>query len=529
MPENVVRLMNKAELTLLVPLRSRLMLQPPASEPPDSGSADEGQPRRPSRVGSGFAEGGPLDAAAPGTALAGLACRAFEDELGELSDDELVGLLGAARRLASWQAAIEFGVVGELDKRRTRGRSGRSRVSEQVSEELAAALTLTSKSADALLCVSRDLARLPMVFRALYTGTIDRARAEVFAQELAGLSEAAAAAIGAAFWRLAGTMTTGQLRAALRAMVLRMDPAAARRRAAKGRRETRVELWPEHSGNTALAGRQLPPAEAIAADQRITAIAQELKSAGATGTLDQLRAAVFTALLTGRALESLRPAQTRAASPAGFPAGQGLAGLTGSVHLTMPLATWLGRSDGPGEAAGYGPLDADACRALARQLGASSGTRWTVTLTYPDGRPAAHAAAATGPGPPGMRGSPGPQVAAWLKSLRFDWLERGICSHSRQTTAYQPGVRLRRLIQVRHRTCTFPGCRWPARRCDIDHTIAFEQGGVTCECNLEALCRRHHQTKQAPGWQLTQPRPGILVWTAPHGRTYSAGQGSYPT
>jgi hypothetical protein len=32
-----------------------------------------------------------------------------------------------------------------------------------------------------------------------------------------------------------------------------------------------VERWAQDSGNAALAGRELPPAEVLAADQRVTA------------------------------------------------------------------------------------------------------------------------------------------------------------------------------------------------------------------------------------------------------------------
>ena len=57
---------------------------------------------------------------------------------------------------------------------------------------------LTGRSADALLALARDLARLPAVLRALLAGQIDRARAMVFAAELAGLSDRAANAAAAA-------------------------------------------------------------------------------------------------------------------------------------------------------------------------------------------------------------------------------------------------------------------------------------------------------------------------------------------
>ncbi|HEX9065096.1 MAG TPA: hypothetical protein VF843_08305, partial [Streptosporangiaceae bacterium] len=52
--------------------------------------------------------------------------------------------------------------------------------------------------------------------------------------------------------------------------------------------------------------------------------------------------------------------------------------------------------------------------------------------------------------------------------------------------------------------------------------VAWHDGGRTCECNLNAFCRRHHRAKQAPGWHVEQPRPGVTVWTTPHGRTYTS-------
>ena len=273
-----------------------------------SSAADE-QP-----VSAGFAAGGWLDQLIPGPVLSSFSQDTMDSGLGSLGDDELVGLLRAARRLASWQAAVEFRAVGELDARRKResGRPGWSRVSEHISCELAAALTLTGRSADSLLCLSRDLARLPMVLRALAEGRIDRARAEIFAAELAALGDVAAAKIANALCDIAGSMTTSRLRYALRRMVLAVDPSAARRRAAKAREDARVEAWSESSGNAALAGRELPSADAIAADRRIAAIARALKEAGATGTMDQLRAAVFVALLTGRDPESLQTADEEA-------------------------------------------------------------------------------------------------------------------------------------------------------------------------------------------------------------------------
>ena len=481
-----------------------------------------------------FAAGGPLDELPPGPALATMSQDVLDADLRRLSDDELVGVLRASRRLSSWQAGVELTAVAVLDARRMRAaaRPGSSRASEHVSDELAAALVLTGRSADLLLTLARDLVRLPTVLAALLAGRIDRARAAIFASELAGLSDLQAAAVAMAFIGAAGSMTTGQLRAALRSMVLYVDPAALRRRAEKARADARVETWPESSGNAALAGRELSPADAIAADERISAIARALKEGGAPGTMDQLRAAVFGALLAGRDPETLLPDQPpdgAAQAPGAQPGG--LAALTGSVHLTMPVSAWLDLSDAPGEAAALGPLDAWTCRELAARLAAGPRTRWCVTLTGPDGTAAAHAhACARGSPPPGQPAPPGAlgRSRQWLAGLDFSWLESETCGHARQVRGYQPGNLLRELVKVRQRTCAFPGCRRPARACDDDHTVPYDQGGRTCECNLAPLCRMHHRAKQAPGWTLAQPEPGTLVWTTPHGRSYTVTPAPYP-
>ncbi|HSR84498.1 MAG TPA: hypothetical protein VLM11_10000 [Streptosporangiaceae bacterium] len=105
----------------------------------------------------------------------------------------------------------------------------------------------------------------------------------------------------------AGGWTTGQLRAALRHAVLAADPEAADRRRADARKDASVRSWGEPSGNAGLAGRELPPAEVLAADARLTALAKWLQRRGAPGTVSQLRAAVYTALLAGRPISTLLP------------------------------------------------------------------------------------------------------------------------------------------------------------------------------------------------------------------------------
>lgn len=96
----------------------------------------------------------------------------------------------------------------------------------------------------------------------------------------------------------------------------------------------------------------------------------------------------------------------------------------------------------------------------------------------------------------------------------------GECSHARESPGYRPSPGLRHIVEIRNQRCTAPGCRRPATQCDLDHTIPYDRGGRTCECDLAPKCRRHHRAKQVQGWQVRQPEPGVLEWRPPHGRTY---------
>jgi hypothetical protein len=189
----------------------------------------------------------------------------------------------------------------------------------------------------------------------------------------------------------------------------------------------------------------------------------------------------------------------------------------------MPATTWLGLTNTPGDIPGLGPVDAGTSRDLATTLAAHPATRWCITLTNPGGHAIAHGCARAGPGPPGRH-----DQRSWLAQVKITPIAAGTCDHRHQTAGYQPSDTLRHLVKTRSPRCGFPGCRRPARRCDDDHTIPHHQGGRSCECNLYPLCRHHHQCKQAPGWHLAQPQPGVLVWTTPSGRTYTTTAEPYP-
>ena len=86
---------------------------------------------------------------------------------------------------------------------------------------------------------------------------------------------------------------------------------------------------------------------------------------------------------------------------------------------------------------------------------------------------------------------------------------------------YRPSEQMRRLLAVRDEHCRFPGCRAPAHRCDIDHTIDAAKGGATVTTNLAHLCRGHHTMKHHGRWRVTQTGDGELHWKSPTGRNYT--------
>ena len=549
------------------------------AEPPLPNVVDAGFWDRSRGSGPGFVAGGVADRLEPGPVLTHLTEEAWRRGLDKLTDDELIGVLRAARRLASRAAALELAATADLVGRRTSaGAAQPARAAEHVDDELAAALVLTRHSAAVLHDLAVGLARLRLTKRALADGRIDQPRAAVIVAEAGPLSDWDAAVAELAVIRMAPSLTTGELRQEMRRVVLFIDSGALRRRKEAALQQARVELWSEPAGTATLAGRDLPAAWSVAADKHLSAVAAWLAKQGAEGTQAQLRARAFLALLSGQPVASLLsvgpggpgdgvpdaggPGSSDAAQPTasalGSAPGQpgpfgGWPVLAGSVHLTVPLTTWLGLSRSPGQVAGFGPLDADDSAVLAAMLAGHPATRWCLTVTDAEGRPVAHGCARHGPptdpspqwrtqpgppggtGPPGGAGPPGrradPRTEArvkWLGTVKLAGLPAGPCDHSLQSDRYQPSAALRHLLRIRHQTCTYMGCRRPAKQCDLDHSLPYHRGGRTCWCNLGPVCRRHHRAKQAPGWSLAQPVPGQFSWTTPAGRRYRTGPTRYP-
>src|SRR5215471_20275464 len=95
---------------------------------------------------------------------------------------------------------------------------------------------------------------------------------------------------------------------------MEVAPEKARERRETAAKFARVERWAEDSGNAALMGRELPPDEVLACNQRICWWAGELKAAGLDGGMDELRARAYLDLLLGK---DSRPRQQATAGGGG--------------------------------------------------------------------------------------------------------------------------------------------------------------------------------------------------------------------
>ena len=528
----------------------------PGGTPIADGRRGPGQPgsaaRRPGEFASraaGFGAGMALDTMPGCGALAGFAAEAAgdDDRYAGAGDDEVAGAIAAWDRVEAYAAARKCAAVAEFIRRRPRHGSplqGPARMpeswDESITAEVAGVLAESRSAADAMLDLAHDLeVRLPGTRAAFRDGTLRQSKVVIIARATALLDPGEARAAEQKVLDRAGRLTPGALRAAIARAVMEVAPKKARNRREAAAKNARVERWAEDSGNAALAGHELPPDEVLAADQRITALALELKKSGLEGDMDVLRARAFLDLLLGK---DSWPRQdgTGPTAPGGF---------AGRVTLTVPLTNLTRLAGRPGELSGIGPVDPWLARDLAAAAARNPRTTWCVTVTDGQGHAVGHGCArpelkshrkragpATRDGP-GFSFTATAEPGTWrLRTpgsgpdllVTFDPIDTGPCDHRFQAKGHDPGAKLRHLTQVRYARCTGPGCRRPAAQCDFEHNTPYEAGGRSCLCNGGPKCRRDHRLKQDPRWTVDQLPDGAFRWTTPSGRTYTTEPTRYP-
>ncbi|TQJ31012.1 HNH endonuclease signature motif containing protein [Microbacterium sp. SLBN-146] len=185
-----------------------------------------------------------------------------------------------------------------------------------------------------------------------------------------------------------------------------------------------------------------------------------------TRTTDQVRVDVFADMLLTAAPD---------ADPTRTDDGPGVLGaIRAKVQVVVPALALLGVTKEPADLVGRSPIDAD----TARRLAGATRVPWERILTHPVTGAVLH-------------------VDAYHRTTAID-----------------------RHLRARDQHCRFPGCRMPAVRCEVDHTVDAARGGPTRVENLAHLCQRHHSMKQFTAWRVRQLPGGVLQWTSPLGRVY---------
>ncbi len=119
------------------------------------------------------------------------------------------------------------------------------------------------------------------------------------------------------------------------------------------------------------------------------------------------------------------------------------------------------------------------------------------------------------------------QVKAWCADTHTRVVVKPVIDLAEHiwVPGYDVPDRLRDQVVVRDQTCVFPWCTHPARRCQMDHVIAYDHrdprgGGQTASDNIAPLCTRHHRLKTHSSWRYRMIALGVFRWVSPHGHVF---------
>ena len=477
--------------------------------------------------------------APPGAVTAAAVQDLLASNLTTLDDTASVDLIAATHRLVSWATACHLTAIAHLSRRWTRqalpgshrggldAETAADLAHRAVVTETALACGMSEYAAEARAQAATELTtRLPATHQALRNGTLDWPRVQAITGATAHLDDATARAVEAAVLPAAPAQNVPALRRALAAAVLTTDPTAAAERHELLRSQRRVACTPLPDGMGELWA-YLPAPDLITVRTCLDQLSSA--SSGDPRTRDQRRADAFVEVFA-KAADRATPVNGDPAGDAPADAGPSRGGLADADDVSAGAGPSRGGPSGAGPSRG-GPTDSDSShpRPAGRPV-----RRAEIVVTIP-------LSALTHPERSGLAdlSGYGPVPAAAVADLLVTGTWRCAAVDDRHhtllglgattfTPTYRPSRPAQRHLALRDRTCTFPGCHQPARRCDLDHSTPHPQG-PTCECNLITLCRHHHRLKHHGGFRVRAATPGdassdtpagTLLWATPAGRHY---------
>ncbi|WP_104087396.1 HNH endonuclease signature motif containing protein [Arthrobacter sp. GMC3] len=395
-------------------------------------------------------------------------------------------------------ASTRLGKVSELDPWQ------QEVLSISTTAELSAALGLPQHSGAALKKQCTSLVRQhPDTLTALSNGSISWRNATAVLDHLETLgesqtpsgcpavSETALFEFEHQLLELAAGMTTPKFLVQARRLRERTHPDIIATRHAMAISERKLVLLPDKDGMSWLS-MFLPADAAQGIWNQATRTARTLQGSSEHRTLTQLRVDVLVQWLLATGTP---PAQNHGTFPVGQapdmapdtdePAPASADTVPGSstrplaqVLVTIPLLTLLGRSNEPAELEGYGPIPPN----MARELAAGSPTLYRIMVD--------------------------PYTNKYL---------------SMDPTRYRVSGATRTMLRARDGTCVFTGCNTVTADTELDHVLAWENGGASTPENLRSECGTHHRLKHFKDGKSREGKRRLAHNAARNGRVPGSG------
>src|SRR5262245_5602748 len=359
---------------------------------------------------------------------------------------------------------------------------GAPSIAEYAVAEFAAAVGLSTEAGKSFLGEALELRyRLPRLWQRVRSGDLVAWRARLVARETTRLTQFAAAYVDRQVAPVAHKIKPAQLDRLINEAIGRYMPAEVERLAAESWDRRHVTLHDQLVSftGTMTVSAELDIADALDLEAAVAAGAEHRALLGSSESLDVRRAQAVGDLARAQHPLDLHPEASDSSRP-------------GSPRRVKPrqVVLYVHLSD-----AAVGDTSVDPVARLERGNALVSAEQVRTWCGRPD-------------------------TQVLVKPV----IDLTACTWSTSDQVTDP---IAEHVAVRDRTCVFPWCSRPARRChpddpnehpcDHDHVIPSSRGGPTCSCNIAPLCRRHHRLKTHTPWSYLVLDRGSYLWTSPHG------------